>query len=442
MTRPWHTSPWLWAGLLLAALVVRLGAAVWWQSRLPEGNRFFFGDSESYWQLGLKLARGEPYEYGDNGWKVFRTPGYPLLLAGLFQVVPSGDQGPSVLAARALGAVLGCLTIGGVAAIAWQLFGTKAAFLAAAITSIYPEAIAASIFILSEAPFGPPLTVHLLAWIRAWKADSLGGQLGWSTLGGIAAGLGTLVRPSWLLFIPFAVLVGLVIAQDRRRQFVIGLVMLTAMAATMSPWWVRNYCVAGRFVPTSLQVGTSLYDGLNPNATGASEMSFVPLFGQQQAQADAQARAAGREPAGLLEDRLDRRMQTAAIAWAKSNPREVLKLAGIKFLRMWSPLPNASEFRSTPLRLMLAFSYTPVLLLGIAGLWRFGRCGWPFMLCFLPAIYFTLLHVNFVSSIRYRQPAMLLLTVLAAGLLAKWLFRDAHRPQPETPNTKHATRHP
>jgi hypothetical protein len=198
----------------------------------------------------------------------------------------------------------------------------------------------------------------------------------------------------------------------------------------MSPWWIRNYQLAGRFVPTSLQVGASLYDGLHPGATGASEMSFVPQFGAEQARADAAARAAGQEPIGLFEDRLDRRMQAAAVQWAQRNPRRVLQLALTKFLRMWSPVPNAGEFRSSALRLVLAATYVPVLLLGLTGLWRFGRRGWPYVLCFLPAVYFTLLHVIFVSSIRYRQPAMLLIIVLAAGVLAQWIWPNEPKPPP------------
>jgi hypothetical protein len=48
---------------------------------------------------------------------------------------------------------------------------------------------------------------------------------------------------------------------------------------------------------------------------------------------------------------------------------------------------------------------------------RTFRRGWPYILCWLPAVYFTLLHTVFVSSIRYREPAMLAMLALAAGAL-------------------------
>jgi 4-amino-4-deoxy-L-arabinose transferase-like glycosyltransferase len=449
---------WLLA-ILAAALAVRLAAGVWWEQRLPEGGRFGFPDSESYWELGRTIAQGRPYEYGPERYAIFRTPGYPVLLAPLFLVF--GNE-PPVLAARALSAVLGTIAVAGVAALAKLLFDERTALVAAAMAAVYPEAIATSVFVLSEAPLCPLLVWQLWAWSRgagilpAEKCgagilpaeESLAGwkpaprndgtrsvpttYLRWAALAGVLAGLATLMRPSWLLFVPFAGTIALALFADRRKHFAISAVMLAAMCLTLLPWWIRNYSVAGRFVPTTLQVGASLLDGLGPQATGASDMRFVdPLVAEQRA-ADA---AAPGKLTGTFEDRLDRRMRDTSVAWIRQHPGRAVELAGIKLLRMWSPLPNATEFRSTTLRLVLALSYTPVILLAGIGLWRHGRRGWPYVLLALPAVYFTLLHVIFVSSIRYRQPAMLPLLVLAAAVVASWLPRRFFlNPEPRTLN--------
>ena len=72
---------WLFVVLALG-LAIRLAAATALQQRLPQ--RFALPDSESYWALGRAIARGEPYQFGSPEARVFRTPGYPLLLAPLF----------------------------------------------------------------------------------------------------------------------------------------------------------------------------------------------------------------------------------------------------------------------------------------------------------------------------------------------------------------------
>jgi hypothetical protein len=82
-------------------------------------------------------------------------------------------------------------------------------------------------------------------------------------------------------------------------------------------------------------------------------------------------------------------------------------------------MPNATEFQSNWLRLILAVSYGPVMLLALLGAWRFARRDRLCCLCLLPAIYLTCLHVVFVSSIRYREPAMLPLIVLAGAALGR-----------------------
>jgi hypothetical protein len=99
-------------------------------------------------------------------------------------------------------------------------------------------------------------------------------------------------------------------------------------------------------------------------------------------------------------------------------PGRAVQLAGIKFLRMWNVVPNAGEFGSWKFRLLYAVTYTPLLICCLFGLWKFRQRGFAVWLLFLPALYFTLLHMVFVASIRYQQPAMLAWLILGAAWIA------------------------
>ena len=400
------------AATLVVALLLRLAAGAWWQSRLAQGQRFQFGDSESYWVLAQTIVRGEPYEYGE-GMRVFRTPGYPVLLAGLFFLV--GDD-PSVMWARALSAALGTLSVGGVMWMAGQLFDARTSLTAGVMSTLYPGAIGASTFVLSEAPFCPLMLLQLICWAAAIRAARGWRRILWAGLGGLAAGGATLVRPSWLAFTPFAALIATLACRERRRHAWLGLTMMAALVVAMLPWWIRNYRITGKPILTTLQVGASLYDGLNPRATGASDFWFVGPFRREQERADAADPAT---KVGTFEYRLDQRMRRAAIAWARENWPRSMQLVWIKLARMWSPWPHAADMQSWTFRLVMSVGYVPVVLLGGLGAVIFWRRGWPYVLCLLPGAYLTLLHVIFVSSIRYREPAMLAVIVLAAGAVTQ-----------------------
>jgi 4-amino-4-deoxy-L-arabinose transferase-like glycosyltransferase len=403
----------LLAGILVMAFGLRLFAAAWWEQRLAPPQRFGFPDSESYWQLAQRVARGEAYEFGPERYRVFRTPGYPVLLAGLFRLV--GNDNPPTFYARILGALLGTITVAGVGWFAGLLFGSRAALLAAAIAAVHPEAIAPSVFLLSEAPFCPLMMLQLIAWTVAWQSGCTKRRAAWSLLGGVAAGLATLMRPSWLLFVPFALAIGLAFGPQRFKQAWIGGWMMAGLCLAMLPWWVRNYGVTGRFVPTSLQVGASLYDGLSPIADGSSNMVFVEPGVKELRQIDEQRIARGETLTGSFEERLDHYFRGRSVAWTRQHPARAVELAAIKFIRIWSPLPNTSDFKSRTLGLILAVCFVPLITAAIYGAWRFARRDWPNLLAILPAVYFTLLHMIFVGSIRYRQPALLPLMALAAA---------------------------
>ena len=290
-----------WLVILALALAVRLVAGAWWQqSRVPAGEKFFFGDSLSYWVLGQAIERGEPYEYGSPDYRVFRMPGYPLLLAGLFRVF--GADAP-VMAGRALSAVLGTLAVGIAGWWATQLFDARAGLWAGWIAALYPGGVSMGAFVLSEAPFCPFMLLQLALWGLAWRATSTKRATALAAGAGAAGAIATLIRPSWLLFTPLALVIGLAFDNRRSRQAVMGLAICGSFVVCMLPWWIRNAEVAGHFVATTLQVGASLYDGLNPAADGGSNLAFVPEF-------VAAERAAGPAAAerDTFEYRLDRRM--------------------------------------------------------------------------------------------------------------------------------------
>ena len=409
----------LWA-ILALALALRIAGCLWLESRLGEDQRFEFGDSEAYWVLGQHIAHGEPYEYGSPHARVFRMPGYPALLAPLFIVF--GDD-PPVLYARLLSALLGTLAVAAVYWLSMTLFNRQTGLIAALAASCYPGAIATSALVLSEAPFCPLYLAQLAAWIKSWHTDQSRHSLVWAAASGLFGGLATLMRPDWLLFTPFAAVVAVLLItvpsiqnpkskiQNLKRHVATVSVMLLIIAVTLTPWWWRNLQEGYHFVPTTLQVGASLYDGLSPRATGASDMSFVPEFIERE-----NRRGFTKRP---FEERLDERMFKAALRWAVEHPGRVAQLAAIKFSRMWNIWPNDSQFGSTLVKLITAVTFVPAIVAALAGIWTTRRQLWPAALCWLAAVYLTLLHMIFVSSIRYREPPMLALLVLAAAFVTR-----------------------
>ncbi|MEX0819470.1 MAG: glycosyltransferase family 39 protein, partial [Pirellulaceae bacterium] len=373
-----------------------------------------WGDSESYWALAGQIARGEPYQYGHGSARIFRTPGYPILLSGLFRIA---DDEPPVLWARTLGAVFGTIAVAVVVWLTRELFSARAAIIAGCMATLYPGAIGMSVFVLSEAPFCPLMLAQIAGWVLALRCESPKWAASFALAAGAIAGMATLVRPSWLLFTPFALAIGLALYGKRQRQLLIGVAMTIGLMLAMAPWWVRNYSITGKLTLTTTQFGASLYDGWRPDADGASDMRYVERFYQEQLAADA---AAAAPPTGTFEERLDHRMRVAALEWARQHPTRVVQLAGIKFLRTWSPWPNSETMQGWTYRGAILFGYTPLMILAVAGAVRFVPRGWPYALCVMPAIYFTCLHMIFVGSIRYRQPAMLVLIMLAAGLIDAW----------------------
>ncbi len=437
--------------ILFAALALRLAAGVWWQSRLPPGDKFGMHDSETYWALGRTIAEGTPYQLGPNK-QVFRTPGYPALLAPLFLIF--GREPPAAWA-FAESALLSTAAVAAVYGLTRSLFDRRIGLVAAGIAAIYPGAISEGALVLSEAPFVPLMLVSLWFWSLAWWSPTGRRRLCWGLAAGIASGLAILMRPSWLMFVPFALVIGVAVCPARLRQLAIGAEIVISTSLMMARWWIRNWGVTGHVVLTTLQVGPSFYDGLNPQADGSSNMRIIEAFERgelvgddskektafdslfyrftkvlndyRKVQLPLNAKPNQFLPVNL-EWLLDVTFRNEAIAWARAYPGRTLQLSATKFRRIWNPWPNEPKLQSVWLKIMVAATYLPLLSLSLWGIVRYGVRGWPFALCWLPAVYFTMLHMVFVASIRYREPAMIAMMPLAAAVLVErvWPAMKSH----------------
>ena len=404
--------------ILFLAFALRLGGAIAWERFVGSSREtpFFFGDSDSYWQLGRALANGAHYEHDPvRQWKVFRMPGYPLLLSPLFFV----SDDPPVFAARLENVFLGVATVllTGVLANALS-HDRRVVLLAMLLAAVLPELILQSVGVLSEELFCVitlALSLALIGLIRSAFSS------GWAFLTGVLWGLAVYVRPDGLYLLPFTVLVYLLFSDARRfvasffGRFLTSVgVTLLVFATLLAPWWVRNYRLAGTFVPTTLQVGASLYDGLSPTADGRSNMDFVDRFRNE---------AASEPSSEFYEVRLDRLMKNAALDWATTHPAKVFHLACVKFARLWNIFPNEPTFSALPGKLLIFLSFGPLLLCALGGVWQYRRNRLSYLL-WIPAIYVTLLHLIFVSSLRYRAPVLPGLAILAALFLVSFRSKE------------------
>lgn len=405
--------------ILLIAFLLRLGAAAYWhRAATQEGRMFRLGDSHSYWVLAGHIARGEPYEYGSADARVFRAPAYPLFLSPFTMI---GDELTAVWSARIAGCLAGSCAVGLVMVLAFPLGGRAGSNAAGLLAAIYPGAIGMSIVILSEAIFCLLMLVHLIAWTIAFRAPSRSSLVSASLVAGLAAGLATLARPSWLLFAPLLMVAGCALGSNRKRHFAIFLLSGLGITVAMSPWWIRNAIVTGRFVPTTLQVGASLYDGLHAGASGGSDegMVFVKEFIDRLEKEDLAGPHASNDG---LEYRLNMRLEQAAIDWTVKNPDKAMWLAAAKFARTWSLWPDGKEVGATGIRLVLTIScFSTLALAAMVSATLVREVGWSAAICWMPTVYFTLLHTVFVGSIRYREPAVLVVTALAGCALAQFM---------------------
>lgn len=213
-----------------------------------------------------------------------------------------------------------------------------------------------------------------------------------------------LLRPSAFVLVPLTAAAVAVFRRFDRGGLSAAATMILVVMVGLLPWAYRNHLTIGQWRWLTTRGGISLYDGLRPGATGASDLAHAKDLPEVQ---------------GLSETEWDAWFRQKALDTAREDPGTVLRLAIVKFARTWSPWPNVEQYRRGPVAWLSAVWMFASLAMATVGWWHYRhhlRC-WALLL--LPVATITLLHTVFVGSVRYRVPLMPLVYILSAsGLLA------------------------
>ena len=393
--------------ILLAAFAGRAVTAVALQQYLDRrpGQSFLIeGDANGYWELGRQLATGAPYEIYQPPRRVLRMPGFPAFLALSMTLA-----GESFLFARLLQAAVGTAACWLTYLLGKDLFSMRTGLWAAALTAVLPTLVGFSVVLLSETLFATALLASL--WFMArlirigFDPERRYRAIGWSLAVGIGCVAASYVRPSWLLSGPLFAVFYFGLSAHKWQTALRGGLVVATMFLLLLPWAIRNRQVTGHWVFTTLWVGPSLYDGLNPQATGESNMTF---FDRDHLMTQ------------MPEYDVDQYYRKRAWEFVRTHPARTLQLAAIKFGRYWKPWPNATRFQSGLLRAAVAVPFIVILLLSVRGGWLYRDRFAALALAAGPILYFTAVHIVFIGSLRYRLPAEYPLCVLAAaGIVGK-----------------------
>ncbi len=384
--------------IFAAALLLRLTwvLACW----TANGPSLEFDDERLHWDLARHLVQDGEMVSSD-GRHAARMPVYPLFLA-LF--AGFGESG--ILLARLAQAGLGAASAAVAYWLARGVAGRAGGLLAGLLVAFDPYAIFFANLLLTEVPF---TLVVLGLTACAWRLAAVAGP-GWGALAGVAV-LGPtaiMLRPSAAGWIVLVWMLLVVVRGFSRRAAVETALFAGMLAVVMLPWGLRNQAAIGAWAWLSTNGGVTLYDALGPQADGSSNQAFIHELP---------------ELSGLDEVARDRLLRERAWDELRRDPGRAWRLAGVKFLRTWSLVPNVANYRGGTVALVGAAYTLLVLILAGVGLLRcLARWARPttipyHALLWLPVVYFTLVHCLFIGSLRYRVPLMPLLALAAATVL-------------------------
>jgi hypothetical protein len=390
--------------IVVAAFVLRLlariiqGVDIFWTN----GYVFFF-------EMAQSIAAGKGFATADGIPTSFRTPLYPIVLAAL----TFGHKWFWPVAV--FQSLIGAGTTLCAALLARQMYkgrlGQKAAVLAAGITAAYPYYVVHDTAMQETSLF---TLLTLVALIVAQRIMRIGGL--WpAVLCGLLLGLDVLTRSPIALF---ALLVPIWLIRNKRLGP--GSLCALALGLTLLPWLWRSYELTGEPVLTT-EAGYELWNGNNERMFLYYPLQSIDV--SIGANLDALS-AEDREQLKQLHDNEaveDHWFRRKALTYIRAHPwltftRDMRKI-GATF--DWLPTPRHSLAQT----LVHAFSFGPVMVLGLWGMWLRRRKWREDSLIYLMFAQFLLVTAVYFGQTNHRVFLDVYWIVFGAGAIVTTAVR-------------------
>lgn len=412
----------LLAAFLVNAAIVLVGLPSVARRMAPEYN---LGWGDLYNLIARNLDQGNGYRVVPGMSKtMLREPGYPLLLAAVFEFGGYGiQQARAACVILAFGAALMLLRL------TRKITGdVTTAMVAALLFLLYPGILVDEAHAGVEIPCVFTVMLFMLALHDAVKKGSL-----WRYgAAGLLLGVAVMVRSEVLLF-PVLLLGYLLFnARDwaeRRKAALRTAVVVLGSVAVMSPWIIRNYILVHELVPSATVAGVAAQEGLY---TCEHASPAEPFFVAQAAAGLERVRIARRlgipfvgpyyqlfyTPQGELE--FDRALLKGVSDQYRSHPR-LLAACGAKnfFFNFWF---LGKTPRSVELNMLLQ---APLLLLALAGvviLWKKNVLR-NAAIVLLYTLYIPAIQAPIIAHARHSTMVVPFVTIFAAAFLV-WALRE------------------
>ncbi len=349
-------------------------------------------DAKYYDIMARQIADTGVVGYKSDKPNAYVTPGYPFFLAFMYKFFNA-----SLDDIRFIQVLMSVLTIFVFYKLAMEYLRPGFALFAAFLMAIYPSSIYATGRILTEVIFTLLFALYFYIFILGLKKESKPLMF----VSGVFFALSVFIRTTPLMFVVVAFGYFMIVNKKVKEYVKYGVVFIIPLFLVMMPWWIRNYMVYNQLVVFTTSSANPLLRGAEPYFIDAVDPIIRPY---------------ARHVDDLTRNALWKQEAIKEIKYGlSSNPVGYLK---------WFIFGKINYFWFNE---WMTVKSSSILLISLGKImhWVVVLVGWlgaalsafknkkDIHILALFLIYFTFIHVVYLTISRYSYPAIPIVIILA-----------------------------